>query len=721
MPPGGHAPPRGAGRALRWLWLWLAALSALCLVGCGRNDRRQRPPDSRVVVPPRAADRPETDAELVVAQLRASAHGKLDCSDCHAPSGELAPLEVGQASCKNGCHEKANELYAQTVHSKPGTDGRLAARCEDCHGAHDVRGARDPESRVFARTLPFTCGKCHENAPLAVSLGIQDPLAGQHYFESIHGRGLVTAGLLVAPSCADCHGKAHDIYPASDPRSAVFPAQVAETCGRCHAGQKDAYLTSAHAEALMNPKAAPSVPAASGEARQPGVAPICSTCHTAHSIVRPARGFQLTSDRICGDCHAARLEGYLETYHGRAHSLGDEYVAACHDCHGAHAILPVANAASTLSEDNRLETCRQCHAGAPPNFAGYMAHADHSDRENYPGLYWAFVAMTGLVVGTFGFFGVHSLLWLARALIVRARDPVKFREHKQKMRREEGARLYTRFGPVDRFCHFLVIVSFLLLVITGMPIKFHDQAWARLFFDAIGGPPVAAAVHRFGAIITLSYFVIHILSLIHRVRKSRAAYVDERGKVKPRRLLALVFGPDSPMPRLQDAKDAVGHIKWFLGRGPKPKFDRFTYWEKFDYIAVFWGVTVIGLSGLVLWFPAFFTRLLPGWSINVAHLIHSDEALLAAGFIFVFHFFNSHFRPDKFPLDPVMFSGRVTEDEMRHEHPAQYERLVAEGRLETLAFRDEWHEWKWVFNTFGALAILLGVSLAVAIFWAMIG
>jgi len=676
----------------------------------------------KVLVPPRSADRPETDAERVVAQLRASAHQKLDCSDCHAPASDPDPKDLGKASCKSGCHEKENLAYAATIHATAlGKDGEAAARCEDCHGSHDVRGAKDPESRVFARKLPFTCGKCHENAELATSLGIDDPLAGSHYFESIHGRGLVTAGLLVAPSCADCHGKAHSIHPAEDPRSMVYPLKVAETCGRCHAGQQEAYQTSIHAEALASSKLNPALPAASAASRKLELAPICSTCHTAHSIVGPGKGFRLSSDRICGDCHEDRLERYLETYHGRAHALGDEFVAACHDCHGSHAIRPVSDPKSTLSDANRLGTCQQCHAGAPPNFAGYMAHADHTDRENYPGLYWAFVAMTGLIVGTFGFFGVHSLLWLGCALTVRARDPVGFRERKQLMRREQGAKLYTRFGPVDRFCHFLVIVSFLLLVLTGMPLKFHAEPWARVFFDAIGGPSVASSLHRFGAVITLSYFVIHIVSLIRRVRQRRDAYVDGEGKVRIRRLLAFVFGPDSPLPRWQDAKDLLGHMKWFFGRGPKPKFDRFTYWEKFDYIAVFWGVTVIGLSGLVLWFPEFFTQLLPGSSINVAHLIHSDEALLAAGFIFVFHFFNSHFRPDKFPLDPVMFSGRVTEDEMRHEHPAQYERLVAEGRLDELAFRDEWPQWKWLFNTFGALAILLGVSLAVAIFWAMLG
>ena len=708
----------------------LVCLLGCVLSGCSEPDRRKRPLVPKIAVPARSADRPATDAPAVVAELRASVHKKLDCSDCHAPSSELHAQDLGKPSCKDSCHKEENRAYALTVHATSlGREGDVAARCEDCHGAHDVRKTDDPQSRTFVRKLAFTCGKCHENPQLARSLGIRDPLAEQRYLESIHGRGLVTGGLLVAPSCADCHGKSHSIFPAKDPRSSVHPAKVADTCGQCHAGQRDSYQTSVHAAALAKAEHAAPVPSASAAlAAAPSAsasakarsAPVCSTCHTAHSIVEPGGEFRLASDRICGGCHADRLERYLETYHGRAHSLGDEFVAACSDCHGSHAVLPVADPKSTLSAANRLETCRQCHAGAPPNFAGYLPHADHRDRKNYPGLYWAFVAMTGLVVGTFGFFGVHSLLWLGRTLILRARNPALFKETKQRMRREEGARLYTRFGPVDRFCHFLVIVSFIMLVVTGMPIKFHEEPWARLFFDAIGGPAVASSVHRFGAVITLSYFVIHITSLIYRVRQQRADYRDEQGRVRLKRLLRLVFGPDSPMPRWQDAKDLAGHMKWFFGRGPKPRFDRFTYWEKFDYIAVFWGVAVIGLSGLVLWFPAFFTHLLPGWSINLAQLIHSDEALLAAGFIFVFHFFNSHFRPDKFPLDPVMFSGRVTEEEMRHEHPAQYDRLVAEGRLDDLAFRDEWQEWKWVFNTFGVLAILLGVTLAVVIFWALL-
>lgn len=673
------------------------------------------------MLPPRSPTPVQKSSVEISEALRVSVHALLDCSACHAPSAGDDASKLGAASCKGGaCHAEQNRAFERTVHATVKDQaGAAVAGCADCHGAHDIRPADDPSSEVFPSRLPFTCGKCHGSPELARKLGIREPDAGRRYVDSIHGRRLLTSGLLVAPSCADCHGRAHNIFQAKDPRSTVSRKNVAATCGACHTTPLSDYSKSSHAKALLKGESSASH-GAEGDASKVKQGPTCPTCHSAHSIVGPGRGFRLESDRLCGECHEDRIEGYLATYHGRAHRLGDEFVAACHDCHGHHEVRPISDPRSTLSTKNRLETCRKCHAGAPPNFAQFMAHADHSDRENYPGLYWAFVAMTGLVAGTFGFFGLHSLLWLGRSLMVRARDKAGFARHKAAIRREAGAKLYRRFGPVDRFCHFLVIVSFFLLVVTGMPIKFASAPWARAFFDLIGGPSVAASIHRFAAILTLSYFVIHIVSLLVRVKKRRADYRDARGRLELRKLVGLVFGPDSPLPRLQDARDLLAHLRWFLGRGPKPKFDRFTYWEKFDYLAVFWGITVIGISGLVLWFPATFTRILPGWSINLAQLIHSDEALLAAGFIFVFHFFNSHLRPDKWPLDSVMFSGRVTEAEMQHEHPAQYERLAAEGRLADWEFRDEWDEWKWLFNSLGAVAILFGIALAVAIFWSLL-
>jgi cytochrome b subunit of formate dehydrogenase len=111
-------------------------------------------------------------------------------------------------------------------------------------------------------------------------------------------------------------------------------------------------------------------------------------------------------------------------------------------------------------------------------------------------------------------------------------------------------------------------------------------------------------------------------------------------------------------------------------------FDRWTYWEKFDYWAPFWGVTIIGVSGLMMWLPQLTAHYLPGWVFNVAAIFHGEEAFLAVVFLFTVHFFNNHFRPDKFPLELAMFTGTVPLEEYKRDHPLEYQRLLASGELE---------------------------------------
>jgi hypothetical protein len=191
------------------------------------------------------------------------------------------------------------------------------------------------------------------------------------------------------------------------------------------------------------------------------------------------------------------------------------------------------------------------------------------------------------------------------------------------------------------------------------------------------------------------------------------------GRVGLRRILEAVFGPDSMVPSLQDGRDFIAHNRWFFGKGPRPQFDRWTYWERFDYFAVFWGVFAIGVSGLIMWFPEFFTRFLPGSIINIALVIHSDEALLAAGFIFTFHFFNTHFRLEKFPMDTVIFSGRISKSELLHERKRWWDRLVAANRIDDFRVKDEWEGRKNIARTFGFLFFGIGLVLLALIVYAM--
>jgi cytochrome b subunit of formate dehydrogenase len=327
--------------------------------------------------------------------------------------------------------------------------------------------------------------------------------------------------------------------------------------------------------------------------------------------------------------------------------------------------------------------------------------------------------MTGLLIGVFTFFGLHTVIWLARAFYLYLNDTKTFREAKVKTQTDDE--WFTRFVPFERMLHFMVVTSFLLLVITGMPLKFYYTNWAKVLFSFIGGAETARMLHRFGAIVTFLYFGLHVTALSAKAWKGRTALRDPaRGKSFFKRLINVLFGPDSMMPTLQDWRDFVAHNKWFFGKGEKPQFDRWTYWEKFDYFAVFWGVAIIGSSGLIMWFPEMFTRHLPGWIINIAHIIHSDEALLAAGFIFSIHFFNTHFRIEKFPMDTVIFSGRVSKNEMLHERRRWYDRLVTENRLDEHRVRDEWFRWKNIARSFGYFFFGLGVFLLLLIIYAMV-
>lgn len=638
-----------------------------------------------------------------------SVHSKLNCVDCHADIKE-APHDskVAPAQCAS-CHEKATTQFATSIHGMSHKMGSSdAASCTNCHGTHDIVPVKQIDSPVFKLNLTKTCGKCHDDPKLAKEYRMGQKDAAAHYNDSIHGQALMLKGLIVAPSCNDCHG-VHDIKRSVDKDSHTNHANIAKSCGNCHVGIEDTYNASVHGQLL-----------AKGDKK----GPVCSDCHSAHDIEKPKTAhFKEQSDQSCGKCHEDRLEHYRDTYHGKAMALGRPNVAsdvaACYDCHGHHDVFPVSDARSRLSKDKILSTCQQCHKGATEKFTQFQAHANPMDGKNYPILNKVFLFMTCLLVGTFAFFGLHTVLWLVRSIYLYLTDSKTFREAIIKQHTDDV--LYTRFTPFERFLHMLVVTSFLLLVITGMPLKFYYTEWAKVIFNLIGGAEVARTLHHFGAIMTFGYFALHLSELTHSLWKNRGAIRNpETGKIEFLRIFRALFGPDSMAPSIQDWHDFVAHNKWFFGKGPRPQFDRWTYWERFDYLAVFWGVAMIGVSGLILWFPKFFTHFLPGWMINIAHVIHSDEALLAAGFIFTFHFFNTHFRIEKFPMDTVIFSGRISQTEMLHERKRWYDRLVASGKLEDYKVKDEWQGRKKVATAAGFLFFGTGLVLLVLIVYAMV-
>jgi cytochrome b subunit of formate dehydrogenase len=263
-----------------------------------------------------------------------------------------------------------------------------------------------------------------------------------------------------------------------------------------------------------------------------------------------------------------------------------------------------------------------------------------------------------------------------------------------------------RFDRYDRMLHGLLMTSFLGLSLTGLPLLFADERWAFRIARALGGYGVTSVLHRTFAVLLVTCFLLHLGRVLH--------------KLFVKRELGILWGPDSLVPQPRDLVQMAQHFRWFVGFGSRPRFDRFTYWEKFDYWAVFWGMAIIGGSGLLLWFPGFFARILPGWVFNVAFVIHGEEALLATVFIFTVHFFNGHLRPEKFPMDTVIFTGVAPADEVRDERPAEYERLERSGQLDSLRAPPPPPRLRRAAYLVGTVAVTLGLLMVTLTLYALL-
>jgi cytochrome b subunit of formate dehydrogenase len=263
-----------------------------------------------------------------------------------------------------------------------------------------------------------------------------------------------------------------------------------------------------------------------------------------------------------------------------------------------------------------------------------------------------------------------------------------------------------RFHRYDRLLHGTLMASFLTLALTGMPLLFPLAPWAATLAHLLGGYRVTGVVHRIAAVTLMLVFFTHLMRLGHRL------FVKKD--------YGMLWGPRSLVPQPADLIQLLQHFRWFVGMGPRPRFDRYSYWEKFDYWAVFWGMGIIGTSGLMLWFPALFARFVPGWVFNIALVVHGEEALMAMVFIFTVHFFNGHLRPDKFPMDLVIFTGRVSVEELQHERPAEYERMVAEDSLRDVMTSPPSAKLATAGRLIGTLAVCIGLTVAVLAIYALL-
>jgi cytochrome b subunit of formate dehydrogenase len=218
-------------------------------------------------------------------------------------------------------------------------------------------------------------------------------------------------------------------------------------------------------------------------------------------------------------------------------------------------------------------------------------------------------------------------------------------------------REFERFGWNFRTQHMILLVSCLILIITGLPLKFHEARISQLFFDLVGGVQMSTLIHRIGAVGLIAVGGYHLLYLL----------VFRQGRRDFWELL----------PRPRDARDLFQMLRYFLGKtDDKPRFGRFSYVEKFDYWAVYWGMVIMIGSGLILWFLETSLQYLPKFAADIAREAHSDEGLLATLAIIIWHFYNVHLNPENFPMNWTMFTGKIGEAEMLRHHPLEYEELM---------------------------------------------
>ncbi len=626
-----------------------------------------------------------------------------DGNSPHASEEEARQLVPNRKCLK--CHDDEDEkvwerddgsevfIYVEAEKFEESVHGDQ--HCQGCHANVELKRGEHDENMP----IKVSCVDCHlqiwkddkdTDDPEHERLGVVVQQIDS-YMDSVHAKANRHDQTRTNAACHDCHD-AHNIGTIGSEALAEHRLKNPEVCGRCHEKQKAAYLGSVHGREVTE----------KGNAD----AAVCSDCHTTHNIVSPDEDrMKLTITKNCGDCHESEYRTYLHSYHGQVNRLGYTHTAKCYDCHGSHDLQAVDDPTSMVHRDNRLETCNVCHEDAPAGFLSFHAHGDPENYDKYPAIYITAKFMTALIIGVFLFFWTHVILWFYRELRDRKQGKGYFAP-------EDGGPVpaeqvyFQRFSASWRVVHLLFAVSTMILVLTGSTLLFSHTTWAKFVIAILGGPETEAIIHRTAAVTWLSVFLIHFFMAVRNIRNNKSFRW---------------FGPTSMIPNWQDLKDVIAMFKWFFGFTERPSFDRWSYWQKFDYWAPFWGAGVIGLSGIMLFAPTLTAGYLPGFVFNVATIVHAEEALLATMFLFTVHFFNAHFRPDKFPMSTTIFTGAVPLEEFKHEHKLEYERLKASGELDRYLVKRPSRGMRTGSNLLAAALIFFGLTLLVMVLSGYIG
>jgi len=571
------------------------------------------------------------------------------CMSCHGSAHEIVdPAARGAAFCAT-CHAGEVKEFASSIHGRArGRGDTDSLSCENCHGAtHKVLEASAADSPVNSKNLPSTCGRCHSDPKLAQKYLFAGTRPVEAYEASVHARAIREGKK--AAVCNDCHGT-HAILPPSDPRSPISKRGVGSTCGNCHQQAFTQYKDSIHGRAVAAGVTA---------------APTCTDCHGEHNILAPGNPqspvyVTNVATATCSRCHGdTRLErrfslpldrvtSYENSYHGLASKAGSQTVANCASCHGVHDILPSSDPRSSIAKANLAATCGKCHPDAGKTFALGPVHVVANAAAANPWLRYVRLFYLFTIPATLGFMICHNLLdWLR-----------KLRRHIAKY---HSTTTPLRLTLNERVQHGILLVSFLLLVITGFALKFPGSSWAAPIVRWEKDFPLRGLVHRIAGVILIAAGFYHLVYLFFTVEGRKA-------------LLAM-------LPKVRDAREAVHTMGYNLGyRRDLPLYRKFNYAEKLEYWALVWGTVVMGITGVLLWAHNYVLRYLSNSWLDVLTAIHYYEAILATLAIVIWHFYAVIFDPEVYPLKWTLINGRAPEHEVREEDEAAPQDVAPEGR-----------------------------------------
>lgn len=703
--------------------------------------------------------------------IEGSAHfDAVECSDCHNDVTDFDHVDSGaeKVNCSM-CHDDYAELVKRDIHHRLKEKVSNPPNCVRCHGTHQIKSPSDISNKVGEY-----CSQCHENAILAnpyhsvaesnetcydchesaefkpdllksvhaqlncadchnyVSHNLADhpdnvtklqkadcylchnDIATEHR-QSIHGISLLE-GVNEAAQCWDCHGS-HLIEKVDDPKSLVYPENLAETCGICH---NDPEIVKKFDISPIAPVKDYSQSVHGLIVKEGGNAATCSTCHGVHDIknrVQPSSKISTFNiPNTCSECHKEIAEEYENSIHWVRAKKGTRLAPVCTDCHSEHNIQ-VINGHGTKQRQDEIrkiqeQTCFQCHQNP------MIAKTDGGQVKNYQDSYHGLAAMRGdedaaLCIDCHG---VHEILpkihpestvnednvtetcrkchegatevfsksyshktederaatiedwvesiyfWLIVVVIggmILHNALIFVDELKAKRSKEKSVIRVPRFTKNEVYQHLLLLTSFILLAITGFALKFPESWWAEGLLWLGLTEPVRQFVHKTSGTLMIALSLYHLIYLMSTPRGREV-------------LIKMI-------PTVKDVREAVAAVFYYLRISKeKPDFDKYDYTEKAEYWALIWGTIVMGFTGLVLWFPTVVGDWAPVWFIKVCEIVHFYEAILASLAILVWHWFFVIYRPSEYPMSFAWIDGKMTLHNYKHHHKNHFKQVALE-------------------------------------------